>query len=473
MARRTTLAYRWFLKCFSAVLAALVLLDIVLYCVFRMYFYNTVEQALRSELNIISTVITGYYSNSVNSAVSYDEQARTAVESFTKKDLMELMVINSDGEVIITSSGFEPPGEYTMPDYEAAKQSEDGIASYSGYQAGGEKVMAVTELLQTGSGDFTAARVVTSLEKADYQLGIVMVVVVLISAAVILLILTLGLYFIRSIVIPLRQIGANAQKIAQGDFKVSIKYKTDDELGELVKVFNYMAGELENTEKLKNDFTSSVSHELRTPLTAIKGWSETIAQSLDDRQTVKKGMRIISDETARLSDMVEELLDFSRIQSGRFNLSKENMDIFAELTDAVIMYSQKAQIDGKTILYSEPEAVVTIYGDRNRIRQVFVNIIDNALKYTGDGGVVRIETLVAPGKVKICVEDNGCGIAREDLPKVKGMYYKANNNVRGSGIGLAVADEIVSAHGGTLEIKSEEGQYTRVEITLPVAKKEE
>ena len=144
MARRTTIANRWFLKCFSAVLAALVLLDIVLYCVFRMYFYNTVEQALRSELNIISTVITGYYSNSVNSAVSYDEQARTAVESFTKKDLMELMVINSDGEVIITSSGFEPPGEYTMPDYEAAKQSEDGIASYSGYQAGGEKVMAVT-----------------------------------------------------------------------------------------------------------------------------------------------------------------------------------------------------------------------------------------------------------------------------------------------------------------------------------------
>ena len=125
-----------------------------------------------------------------------------------------------------------------------------------------------------------------------------------------------------------------------------IEEKTDDELGELCRVFNYMADELENSEKIKNDFISSVSHELRTPLTAIKGWSETIATSPGDKEVTKKGMKVISEESERLSNMVEELLDFSSIQCGRFNLNIANMDVFAELTDAVIIYS--------CLLYTSP-----------------------------------------------------------------------------------------------------------------------
>ncbi|MBR4305395.1 MAG: HAMP domain-containing histidine kinase, partial [Ruminiclostridium sp.] len=279
--------------------------------------------------------------------------------------------------------------------------------------------------------------------------------------------LTLGLYFIKSIVFPLRQISNNAQKIARGDFSVHIEEKTDDELGELCRVFNYMVSEIKNSEDIKNDFISSVSHELRTPLTAIKGWSETVAENLDDEETAKKGMRVISEETGRLSQMVEELLDFSRIQGGRFYLSKENMDLFAELTDAVIIYSERARLENKTIAYEEPMSVVTIYGDKNRIRQVFLNVIDNAIKYSHSGGEIAITVSVGKEQVTIAVEDNGCGIAKEDISKVKNKFYKANNTVRGSGIGLAVADEIITAHGGTLEITSELGKYTRVEITLP------
>lgn len=469
MARRTTIANRWFLKSFSAVVIVLVLLDIVLYCLFRAYFYSTVEQTLKSELNLVSTVLTRYYnSNSTGSGVNYSNEVRSTVESFAKKDRMELMMINSEGKVIITSSGFEPSNTYDMPDYDSARKSEGGIGVYSGYQSNGEKVMAVTALLETGNDNYNAVRVVTSLSKVDIQLGVIMIFIIAISGAIIIIMLVLGLYFIKSIVMPLRVISANARKIAKGDFSVHIEEKTDDELGELCRVFNDMADELENSEKIKNDFISSVSHELRTPLTAIKGWSETIAASPDDKETARKGMRVIAEETGRLSDMVEELLDFSRIQGGRFNLSKANMDVFAELTDAVIIYSEKARQENKSLIYDEPSEIVTIYGDRNRIRQVFINIIDNAIKYSADNGRISVDTAVTDKSVIITVEDNGCGIAQSDLAKVKSKFYKANNTVRGSGIGLAVADEIVSAHGGTLVIESELGEYTRVTVTLPL-----
>lgn len=169
--------------------------------------------------------------------------------------------------------------------------------------------------------------------------------------------------------------------------------------------------------------------------------------------------------------MVEELLDFSRIQNGRFTLQRSNMDILAELADALLMYSERAAHEGITVNYSEPDTVAMIYGDKNRIRQVFINIIDNAIKYSGSGGVINVEANVSANRIAISVSDSGCGISEADLPKVKQRFYKANNTVRGSGIGLAVADEIISMHEGSLDIESKLGVGTTVTITLPIIQK--
>ena len=333
-----------------------------------------------------------------------------------------------------------------------------------------EKYMAVSVLLKSGASG-NAIRIITSLEAVDAQIIILTLAIGAVSVLVILLLFALGMYFIKSIVRPIQNIGESARRLATGDFSVRIEAERKDEIGELCSVFNYMADELKSADSIKNEFISSISHELRTPLTAIRGWTETISE-IDDPVMRKKGLQIIGKETERLSSMVEELLDFSRMQNGRFTLQKTNIDIIAELSDAVLMYSEKAKDDKISIIYEENEAVAIVNGDKNRLRQVFINIIDNALKYTDAGGTVRIDAELSDGEIIITIEDSGCGISKSDLPKVKNRFYKANNTVRGSGIGLAVADEIVKMHGGSLDISSELGRGTAVMITLPLVNRE-
>ena len=143
------------------------------------------------------------------------------------------------------------------------------------------------------------------------------------------------------------------------------------------------------------------------------------------------------------------------------------MDILAELEDAILIYSEKAKRDNIEIIYNEPDMLPFVYGDKNRIRQVFINIIDNAIKYSSAGGKVTIEATSSAGFVYVKVSDTGCGIKEADLPKVKTKFFKANQSKRGSGIGLAVADEIITLHGGSLDVKSREGFGTSITITLP------
>ncbi len=465
---RSSIAWRWMMNTLSVVGVLLILVNLGVYYFTRQYYYGTAENYLVSEANTTATVLARLYEDL---AVNYSSEVREVIENFEKKDQMELMSINGNGEVTLSSSGFSPDSSYNMPDYEQALRAEDGLGVFIGND-GGEKVLAVTVTIPQPSVSFKALRFVTSLSLIDEQLSVIMAVVMTVSAGVILLVVFTGLYFVKSICVPLVEISATAQKLAKGDFSERIAIKNNDEIGELSKVFNDMADELENSEAIKNDFISSVSHELRTPLTAIKGWSETLAHGYDEA-TFGKGMKVITSETERLEGMVEELLDFSRIQNGKFTLQMANTDIIAELDDALLIYYDKAGKENKTISYSEPEFFCMVYGDKNRLRQVFINVIDNAIKYSDEGAVITISVEKDEDMLHISISDTGCGIAAADLPKVKAKFYKANSTRRGSGIGLAVADEIITMHGGSLDIQSELNVGTTVTITLPLIVKRE
>ena len=460
---RSSIAGRWTFNTLSVVGVLLIIANVCIYYFTRQYYYGSAETYLVSEANATATVLTRLYEDM---AVNYSTEVRELIEGFDKQDKMETMSINKNGEVTLSSSGFSPDESYNMPDYEAALKSEDGVGVFHGYETG-ENIIAVTVMIAQPSSSYSALRYVSSMKLIDNQLSGIMLTALLISAGVILVVVFSGMYFVKSICVPLMQISVTAKKLAKGDFSERIAIRNNDEIGELSRVFNDMADELENSEAIKNDFISSVSHELRTPLTAIKGWSETLEAGYDE-ETYRKGMKVITHETGRLEGMVEELLDFSRIQNGRFTLQMANTDIIAELDDALLIYTDKARKEKKTIHYSEPESLCVVYGDKNRLRQVFINVIDNAMKYTDPGGSVDISVEKNDDTLSIIVADTGIGISAADLPKVKAKFYKANSTRRGSGIGLAVADEIISMHGGTLDIDSVLGKGTTVTITLPL-----
>ena len=365
------------------------------------------------------------------------------------------MAINSKGRVVLTSSGFSPDENTLMPDYEEAMEKGEG--SYTGKLPSGEKILAVSIAISSFNSEYNSVRMVTSLTEIDSTIQTYIITVSLICIAIIAIIIATGLYFAGSIVKPIRQISATARNFAMGDFSERIENNSNDEIGDLCTAINHMADELSTAEAMKNEFISSVSHELRTPLTAIKGWAETLMLNGEENSdTMKKGIKVIVAETERLSQMVEELLDFSRMQSGHFTLQNATMDILAELGEAVLMYSEKARRENVEIVYNEPEMLPFVFGDKNRIRQVFINVIDNAIKYSSkEGGTVTVKAYQKDEMVVVSVTDTGVGIKESDLAKVKTKFYKANHTRRGSGIGLAVADEIVGMHGGTLDINKQ------------------
>jgi len=241
-------------------------------------------------------------------------------------------------------------------------------------------------------------------------------------------------------------------------------------VGELTDTINDMSLKIKQSEKTQSEFISSVSHELRTPLTAITGWAETIqGGELKDPQDVRKGMDIIVSEARRLTNMVEELLEFSRIEDGRFTLSVEPLDLKAELEDAVYTYREFFRREGIELTYQDcPEEMLPISGDPERLRQVFCNLLDNAAKHGGSGKRIDVSVAREGEEAVIRIRDYGPGIPEEELPHVKYKFYKGSSKARGSGIGLAVCEEIVTRHEGRLDIGNAQGGGCLVTIVLPI-----
>ncbi len=458
-----SISRRWFINSLCVMVALLVVFISILAFTFKSNVYSSLQQIItgRSEelINVLSTTAGSDFST----------VSRSYIETFPDKNDMEIMSISSSGHVIVSSTGFLPRSQPFMPDYDSAIISENDFGYWAGTSDTGESVMAVTRVFRNNYGEIEGSlRYIISLEEADDQIMVIVLALIVVGVIIALIITLSGLYFVKSIITPVKKLTVSAQKISSGDFGVRIEKKDDDEIGQLIDNINLMAEELGNAEQMKNDFISSVSHELRTPLTAIKGWAETLQGGEQDKETAEKGMAVIIKEAQRLSGIVEELLDFSRLQSGRLNLVLKKTDLLAELDESVFMFTERASAEKKNLVYDEATMFPPVLADVNRLKQVFINIIDNALKYTDEGGTITITTAREDDFIHVIVQDTGCGIPEEHLPHIKKKFYKANQIVRGSGIGLAVADDIVDMHGGKLTVESEEGVGTKITIEMPI-----
>lgn len=455
---KTRLSVSYFITIFLTV----IILETICFISIKNYYYKSIEQTLKTQAQISVKFYKTYLDNSDLKKSSID-----IVENLYYSTNAHIQVISKEDKIVADSLGIAEGTKIASPDIKNANEGKKytwiGTPEYTN-----EKSMCVSYPLQEyGDNNYSIIRLTSSLKDVDKFLGTLLIIFIIVGIVVIVIILLISILISNTIIKSLRNVTNTAKEMAKGEFSVRAEKMYNDEVGILADTLNYMAEEIVKNDKLQNDFISSVSHELRTPLTSIKGWALTLKiKEFTDEEKREEGLDIIVHESERLTLMVEQLLDFSKFQTNRITLNVEIFDL-GELI-IKILNQMKPRADKENIsINTHIEDLEKIQGDKNRLRQVFINIIDNSLKFTKEEGSIDLRVFSSGEDVIVSVEDTGCGIAPEHLSNVFKKFYKADIKKSGSGIGLAICDEIVKLHGGTMNIESTVGVGTKVTVRLP------
>ncbi len=457
---------RWLLNSVSIIIALGLVCVLAVTASFAAYYYSNLQADMQNKAKTTTEFFAEYLNQDYN---SFYQSCITYAETFEERDRIELQFINQSGTIVASSYGPWIGPSPSTPDI-AEAVSLRGIRSFVGKDPyTRQRILAVSSPMIYGNGEVIGVlRFVTATSLVDRQIFYVAVISLLVMLAVLAVVILSSNYFIRSIMIPVSQITEKAKWIANGSYGAQIQTKYDDEIGELAQTINELSTKISQNEKMQSEFISQLSHELRTPLTVINGWSETLLANEEMDADTKQGMKIISSEAKRLTEMVMELLDFTKLQDGRVSLSLESTDIRSEFEDTVFMYSSRLAQEGLELNYMDTDAdIPEISCDAKRLRQVFLNILDNAVKHGGDGKQIDAGISYEDSNVVIRIRDYGPGIPEDEIPLVKKKFFKGSSKARGTGIGLAVSDEIVELHGGTLTLENAQGGGTLVTISLP------
>lgn len=451
------------LNYFKIIIITVVLFEALFIFYIKFYYYNSVEQSLLNKASYTYDFYSKYMaSDNLESKLNHIYSKEISNKNFE----FAVQVIDNNYNMIIDQYGFSSDKKIQ---YEDVKQAlKDKIYPYV-YTTKDTKehVMSVSVPLKVNNKIEGLVRYTVSLENID--ITIIKIIAGLILAGIIILgiALSLSLKFANTLVVPLRELKVFANELAHGNYNIKLKNRkiSDDEIGELGQTFEYMAEEIDKSEKLKDEFISSVSHELRTPLTSIKGWSETLSYGATQEE-LDLGLGIIQDETDRLINLVEELLDFSRLSSDRIKLQVDIVNLYALLRDTINQFRIKVNERNINLSLDIDGDLKNIQGDKNRLKQVLINLLQNSLKFTKENGYIVVKVYQDEDYTYIKVIDNGEGISKANLEKVFDKFFQENYNKSGSGLGLAISNEIVKLHEGEMNIESVKDIGTTVTVKI-------
>ena len=443
-------------------LITVLLLESMFMLVISQYYLGGVERTMITDVETSAN----FYNRSASQGDIY-AKSNYIFENLDMEERALVEVLDLNGRVVIDSTGSSSDALVTTGDFQQALHGN--IESWTGRSELNELIIAVSAPIYDDDNIVGVLRYVSSLEPA-YQIIIrYLLLSLLLCAAVIAVAFILARTMSKRILVPIQELVRVTEEVALGNYKVTaIKYH-NDEIGQLVDAVNIMTKEITRADQAKSEFISSISHELRTPLTSIKGWAETMQDMKDEPEIIDEGLGIISKETDRLIILVNDLLDFSRLQAHRIELKKEEFSINHLLADihnqfAVRCHQERVRM---TLLTDNNESWV--FADYNRLKQVFINIVDNAMKFTigRPKAEIKISSQVLDDQIVMIIEDNGSGISPEDLKRVKEKFYKGSSNKSGTGLGLSIASEIMELHGGKMLIDSTQGKGTKVVLVMP------
>ncbi|NLV35970.1 MAG: HAMP domain-containing protein [Clostridiaceae bacterium] len=494
------------------IILTVLFLEAIIINIVRNNYYNNLEANLHNQLKVSCELYSRYFSDA-----SLQDNVLNNVDTFWKQTNAQVQIIDTDGRVLMDSIGYMPKEDERLPDVEEAL--EKGKGTWTGkvtYDKNG--IMAVSRTLHSNEETAGVLRFISSLRVVNEDVKAVSRLFIIIGFVVTVASVILSFFLSNTIINPLKKVTNVAARMASGDFQVRSKKVYNDEIGRLSDTLNYMADEIEKRDKLKNDFISSISHELRTPLTSIKGWAITLMEvgqenrqcaagyekdeqgsmqadmgnsdalnhiqddscvdaqndvqdtqndGQDDRELFETGLDIIEKECDRLTAMVEELLDFSRLVSDKLSIRKELVQL-EEFVDTVgRQLAPRAAREGLHFSVEVEGELPDIVTDGNRLKQVIINVLDNAFRFTPANGKVFFNVTTSGGEVIFSIVDTGCGIPADEMPYIKEKFFKGKKSKLGNGIGLSICDEIIRLMNGSFSLYSTEGKGTKVVIRIP------
>ena len=447
---------------FIIILVIFIVFEIGMMYFVRYFYYSSVESILKTEIRLSADLFESYLNDNLSNIVLQD------YDLFYRRTKAQVQLLDNTGFVLMDSIASPDLGQkLDTKDVLAVQQGKMeryiGEVPYSD-----SKVMSIAYPLRNNMEQIGIIRLTASLDRIEGIVKDISTRFFAFGAIVFAMTMLLSLIMARSIIKPLRSLTEVATQIAEGNFSVKARVDRSDEIGELAKTMNFMTESIVNKEQIKNDFISSISHELRTPLTSIKGWAITLqGEDIDDNQMMKDGLDIIEKESDRLSSMVEELLDFSRYVSGRITLHKEPINLVSLVKSILTQFKIRANNEKIDLILNFDHDPIMVLADKNRIKQVLINLLDNALKFTDEEGTGILNSMDSYDEVAFEVIDPGIGIDSQELQLVTERFYRGSSSRSHTGLGLSISEEIVQLHGGYIEILSTVGKGTHIKVVLP------
>ena len=476
--KRNTISREFFSTIAGVLVLGLMLLCAIQTALSTAYFYQERRDTLTSILDGATALSQRYAAQGhlVLQPIQDDEvkeNTRNGYELFNTANGAVVFVADAGGRVLFHTGEDELTAD-TVPG-STLQEMENGQTVFL---AGNMNGLLPSKYYVAGRrltlSDTTGYLFVASPMDAMYEYVQDMMRMFLLSSLLILVVCgALCMVFARRITGPIEAISEAARRLGTGDFTARAPVTGCEELVDFATTFNNMAARLQTIDNSRGQFMGNIAHELRTPMTTIKGFIDGMLDGTIPPEENQRYLSIVSQETGRLARLVQNMLDITKLEAGEVPVKARSYDVWETITDVVLADEQRIE-DGKIDIEGLGGGRLMVFADPDFVHQVVYNIVDNAIKFTPAGGVIRFAAEKKGDMVEVSIENTGAGIAPEALPFVFERFYKEDRsrgmNTRGSGLGLHICKVLINLSGGQIHAESEEGQWCRFVFTLPAAK---
>lgn len=437
-------------------------LDIAVIFSVKNYFYSDATKKMRSQAQLNLNYLYRYidFSKGLDDVVL--EDSSTIYEYNTG----HIMILNNHGENILSTIGLSE-NIFDSKEIQDTIKKDGYFASIDKFDFFDHNLVTVALPIRYHGNIIGTAIFQSSLFETENSIKNIEMMMIIFSLTVMVIAFIMSIYMSKQMVNPLGKLKNYASKLAGGDYTDQLHVDGTSEIIALGETMNFMASEIKKRDEIKNEFIANVSHELKTPLTSIKGWAYTLNADSSDKELVSDGLNIIENEADRLTGMVNDLLDFSRLLNNKVTLLKTNFNLEDLLQGVINQFKPRSFNENKSLIFNCNVSKSSFLGDENKLRQVVINLMDNAFKFTTENGHISLDLDRRDDNYIITITDDGEGMEEKDIPHIFEKFYRGQNKNSHAGIGLAIVSEIVNLHNGRILVTSQKGKGSKFEIYLP------